>query len=62
MAPKTLWLKKATPVMLLRNLSNKLVNGLIGTIHELEFGEIVVDFPTVQDHVVIQKLNFDGEF
>ena len=34
-APRTLWLKRDCPVVLIRNLSSVLVNGLCGTVKKL---------------------------
>jgi ATP-dependent DNA helicase PIF1 len=47
LAPKTLWLKIGAPVILLRNLSNKLVNGLRGNIHDISETGPVVEFPSL---------------
>ena len=43
-APSTLWLKRGVPVILLRNLSNDLVNGLRGTIVGFEEEGPVIEF------------------
>ncbi|XP_053384702.1 uncharacterized protein LOC128550205 [Mercenaria mercenaria] len=55
LAPQTLWLKKETPVMLLRNLSDKLVNGLQGTV--IENGPIV-EFSSLNMKLPMGKIKF----
>ncbi|WAR18199.1 PIF1-like protein [Mya arenaria] len=47
-APEILWVKVGCPVILLQNLSDKLVNGLVGRIHSIsvETGP-VVEFATI---------------
>ena len=45
LAPPTLWLKKDCPVVFLRNLSDKLVNGLIGKVASCGDDGPVVNFP-----------------
>ncbi|XP_021349151.1 uncharacterized protein LOC110447633 [Mizuhopecten yessoensis] len=58
LAPKVLWLKVGSPVILLRNLTNKLCNGLSGTIVSLETDGPVVNFPTVNETMKIPKMTF----
>jgi len=43
-APKTLSVVKGCPVMLLKNLSNTLVNGLIGSVKSFDENNITVHF------------------
>ncbi|XP_053401701.1 ATP-dependent DNA helicase PIF1-like [Mercenaria mercenaria] len=50
--------KKGAPVILLRNLSDKLVNGLRGHVYDIyEIGP-VVEFPTLSIKVPLEKLRF----
>ena len=44
LAPKHLGIKVSVPVMLLMNLNDKLVNGLIGTVTNIEQNKISVTF------------------
>lgn len=44
LAPKHLGLKISAPVMLLVNLSDKLVNGLIGRVEKIEEHEVQIHF------------------
>lgn len=60
-APKTLWLKEGVPVLLIRNPLDRLVNGLLGTVHKLTCDEIIVKFESIRDHVVIHKVLFEGK-
>ena len=53
--------KDLAPVILVKNLSGALVNGLMGTVIELEFGEIIVEFPSVGE-VKIEKERFEGKY
>lgn len=61
-APRILWLKQKCPVILLRNLSNKLVNGLQGYVLELPGcrSDPVIDFPSVNTRATISKVKFTG--
>ena len=61
-APRVLWLKISSPVILLRNLSGKLVNGLRGTVHDINEEGVTVEFPTLQLTTVIPKVKFTGIF
>lgn len=59
--PKTLWLKIGVPVVLLRNISDKLVNGMQGIVTDItEFGPVVKfkDFTEVS----IEKMKCSGTF
>lgn len=46
-APKTLWLKIGCPIILLKNLSDTLVNDLRGTFISASGSELVARFPTL---------------
>lgn len=59
-APKTLWLKVRCPVILLQNLSNDLVNGLKGYVHEIDRVSIV-NFPSLGTTVPVPKVKFSGK-
>ncbi|XP_045167554.2 uncharacterized protein LOC123530842 [Mercenaria mercenaria] len=60
LAPKTLRLKKGALVILLHNLSDKLVNGLCGHVYDIcETGPVVeFKFPTLSIKVQLEKLRF----
>lgn len=58
---KTLWLKDAAAVMLLRNLSDRLVNGLQGTVSAVREGEVDVFFPTLQNTHSLSRMHFTGK-
>ncbi|WAR18194.1 LOW QUALITY PROTEIN: PIF1-like protein [Mya arenaria] len=59
-APWLLWIKKSCPVILLRNLSKTLVNGLSGYVCEVDDSEPVINFPSVNLVTRISKeLNKD---
>lgn len=53
--PKTLWLKIGCPVILLRNLTDNLVNGLRGTLTHATDKELAVYFPSLQRTQSLQK-------
>ncbi|XP_060602417.1 uncharacterized protein LOC132755555 [Ruditapes philippinarum] len=55
---KTLWLKKNAKVMLLRNLSDQLVNGLCGTVVGVREGEVDVHFKTLSKTATLTRMNF----
>ncbi|XP_062597103.1 uncharacterized protein LOC134258565 [Saccostrea cucullata] len=57
-APQVLWLKKDCPVILLKNLSKKLVNGLQGTIMSCERDGPVVHFASVDETVKMKQERF----
>lgn len=59
-APSTLWVKIGCPVILLRNLSQTLVNGLIGTVVGVEEDGIIVHFPTMDVTSKVSKFLFTG--
>ena len=60
-APRLLWLKNGCPVILLRNLTNTLVNGLSGYIYEVDNTGVVVNFPSVNLVTRIPKVKFTGK-
>ena len=60
-APKTLWLKVGCPIILLKNLSDTLVNGLRGTLLSVTDSELVVKFPSLNLITSISKVEFTGE-
>jgi ATP-dependent DNA helicase PIF1 len=62
LAPPTLWLKKYCPVVLLRNLSDKLVNGLIGKVVSCGDDGPVVNFPSIDVTTKLVKINFSGNY
>ena len=62
LAPKTLWLKKGAPVILLRNMSEKLVNGLRGHVHDITETGPVIEFPSLKVKVPIEKMKFSSIF
>lgn len=57
-APPTLGLKVNCPVMLVVNLSDKLVNGLRGTVVELGTDHVTVHFPSVNQTVRLDRHMF----
>jgi ATP-dependent DNA helicase PIF1 len=58
--PSTLWLKVGCPVILLRNLSDILVNGLRGTLTSVTDTVLTVKFPTLTNTTSIKKEAFTG--
>lgn len=58
--PKTLWIKVGCPVILLQNLSDKLVNGLLGHVHSIEDGP-VVKFDDINLTLSIPKVKFSSK-
>lgn len=60
LAPKKLLLKVGCPVILLRNLSNKLVNGLQGTVTVCEPDGVVVNFHTAGVTTKINRVSLSG--
>ena len=58
LAPKNLGLKPSCSVILLINLSDKLVNGLIGTVKAIKNDSIDVNFPSNNLTVNIKKFTF----
>ncbi|WAR26397.1 PIF1-like protein, partial [Mya arenaria] len=58
LAPKKLWLKKGAPIILIRNLTGKLVNGLQGTVHDITENGLIIDFPSCKLKVPIEKMKF----
>lgn len=62
LAPRKLWLKVGAPVILLRNLSNKLVNGLRGDVISISEDGPVVDFHSVGIQAPMKKIQFTGKW
>lgn len=60
LAPSSLWIKVGSPVMLLCNLTEKLVNGLRGTVVNGEADGPVVQFPSINTTIRLQKETFSG--
>ncbi|XP_056022043.1 ATP-dependent DNA helicase PIF1-like [Ostrea edulis] len=58
LAPSSLWIKVGSPVMLLCNLTEKLVNGLRGTVVNGEADGPVVQFPSINTTIRLQKETF----
>lgn len=59
LAPKHLGLKISAPVMLLVNLSDKLVNGLIGRVEKIEEHEVQIYlYWMVKMRVAISRYTF----
>ncbi|MES9902009.1 MAG: hypothetical protein ABW168_04910 [Sedimenticola sp.] len=61
LAPRMLWLKIGVPVILLRNLSDVLVNGMLGEVCDFEGQRVWVHFPSIQKKVSIEKFRFEGK-
>jgi ATP-dependent DNA helicase PIF1 len=59
-APKQLWLKVGIPVMLLRNLTEKLVNGLIGKVLKISQEIVHVHFPRCDIVAELSRVAFTG--
>ena len=59
---KTLWLKLNANVMLLRNLSGKLVNGLCGQVKEIQDEMVTVYFPSVEITADFKRISFTGYY
>jgi ATP-dependent DNA helicase PIF1 len=59
-APHTLWLKIGCPVILLQNLSDKLVNGLRGIVHSFDEDGPVINFNTLGLVTKVPKVKFTG--
>ncbi|XP_053380131.1 ATP-dependent DNA helicase PIF1-like [Mercenaria mercenaria] len=57
-APPRLWLKEGCPVILIRNLSKTLVNGLQGKVVDFEEGCPVVHFPSISCTTKLEKVSF----
>jgi len=58
--PRKLWLKEKCPVVLIRNLSEKLVNGLQGFVTGFSEEGPYVHFPALNITTVIGKVQFSG--
>lgn len=61
-APEILWIKLGCPVILLKNLTGKLVNGLMGHIQDINNKGLVVEFPSLHLTTTIERTNFTGMF
>jgi len=59
-APKRLWLKEKCPVVLIRNLSDKLYNGLQGFVTGFDAKGPMVYFPALKSTSTIGKVTFSG--
>ncbi|XP_070204769.1 uncharacterized protein [Littorina saxatilis] len=57
-APKILWLKKDCPVMLIRNISDQLVNGSLGHVVDLHHDKVVVHFEKTNMTVELSRIAF----
>ncbi|XP_053385248.1 uncharacterized protein LOC123552526 [Mercenaria mercenaria] len=57
-APGILWIKKNCPVILIRNLSQTLVNGLQGKVVTCEPDGPTVHFPKIKSTLKIKKISF----
>jgi hypothetical protein len=63
LACRNLWLKIGIPVILIKNLSDQLVNGLRGTVYDIyEDGRILVEFPNMKETTYIDKVTFEGKY
>jgi hypothetical protein len=62
LALKTLTVKRGCPVMLLRNLSDNLVNGSTGRVVDLNEDGPVVHFLDADVVLKLPKCNFTGTF
>ena len=60
-APQTLWVKKGAKVMLLRNLSDTLVNGLRGVVWDIKDDSIYVYFPSIDSVSRLERMSFTGK-
>ena len=60
-AQEILWLKDKAPVILIRNLTNTLVNGLQGEIVHCEEDGPLVHFPSINQTVKVQRTSFSGK-
>jgi ATP-dependent DNA helicase PIF1 len=56
-----LWLKENSPVVLIRNISSTLVNGLQGTVIKCEADGPTVHFPAISSTVKVKKISFSGK-
>lgn len=61
LAPSRLWLKIGAPVMLLRNISDSLYNGLIGNVVGVDADGPDVIFPTIGVTKKIPRMLFSGK-
>lgn len=61
-APHTLWLKNGAKVMLLRNLSDTLVNGLRGTVTDISQDSLCVYFPSINTTSQLERMSFTGKY
>jgi len=61
-APEILWLKTNCPVILVKNKSAKLVNGLIGRLRNITDKGLVVEFPAAHITKTIERADFTGGY
>ena len=60
LAPKTLWIKEGCPVILLKNLSDKLVNGLQGKVVSTNEKGPTIEFPSIGLTTLLKTERFSG--
>ena len=58
---KTLWLKIGADVMLLRNLTDKLVNGLRGTVCRIAEEKVTINLPSIEQIAELERISFTGK-
>jgi ATP-dependent DNA helicase PIF1 len=61
LAPRVLWVKIGSPVILLKNLSDKLVNGL-REVTNIKENKPVITFSSIQKTIPIEKVKFTGKY
>ncbi|XP_053388812.1 uncharacterized protein LOC128551890 [Mercenaria mercenaria] len=60
LAAKKLWLKIGIPVVLIKNLSDVLVNGLMGEVYDIcDDGKILVEFPKMNEKIYVDRVKFE---
>jgi hypothetical protein len=60
LAPMTLWLKENAKFILLRNLSDSLVNRLQGKVRKIREGSVDVYFQSLNEMATLSRVNFTG--